>query len=215
MSDLEGDISALQAGRIDPVPAYIERDAEAEAGEISNLPSYVEHEEGQDELQAILAALSAATPTPLKQVDPSIVKEIIQRRRGLAGASNDLKGASKGTSKGRESEERDVPNSTSHRVRDGKTFAEAVIVKTFFRAISRGEAAVVKLFIENLLVTVDTRLAGKTPLLAAVESKQIEMVKQLIQAGAEPDAYGVEVTPTAYFGKYSKIRKLIYLYRRP
>jgi Ankyrin repeat len=180
MSTPEGDISGLQAGRIEPVPVYVEHEESVEAEDNSNLPTYTIHEEGQDELQAIIAILNTAVP--FKRPNPDVISEIIRRQRQLIDVP-DTSGVGKGC-------EYDVPPLDRECT---KWKSEAIIVEGFFDVILKGNVDAVKLFIKNNLVTANTTLQGRTPLLAAVECRKIEMVKQLIEAGAEPDAYGVEV----------------------
>jgi hypothetical protein len=185
MSTPEGDVSGLQTGRIEPVPVYVEHEEIVEVQESSNLPTYAVHEEGQDELQATIAVLNALSPSGT--VGPAVVSEIVRRQKQLI----DVPKASSDKKIGRH----DVPD-LAYPPLEGRTeqrVAEAIISKGFFFAISKGNVDVVKLFIRNNLVTANTTMDGKTPLLVAVASRKIEMVKHLIEAGAEPDAYGVEV----------------------
>lgn len=77
---------------------------------------------------------------------------------------------------------------------DGVTRAKQTIVNAFFNAIDQSKSDAVALFIDNHLVVANTTdLRGRTPLLAAVSTGHIRMVQELIDFGADADAFGVEV----------------------
>ena len=50
------------------------------------------------------------------------------------------------------------------------------------------------LLIENHLVTVNTKMMGMTPLLMAVSEKNVKVVQQLLELGAEPNEFGNPVS---------------------
>lgn len=70
-----------------------------------------------------------------------------------------------------------------------------VIEKSFFSAIEAGEGDLMVLMIENGLVTANTILPSthETPLLRAVRSKNVKLVRKLLDLGAEKDGFGVVV----------------------
>lgn len=69
------------------------------------------------------------------------------------------------------------------------------IVEEFFRAIEREEDESVALLIQNNLVTANTtNRAGGTPLLAAISANVMPIVKQLLDLGADPNAFGQVVS---------------------
>lgn len=71
--------------------------------------------------------------------------------------------------------------------------AQQTIVNAFFNAVEGNKSDTVALFIDNHLTTAQTTdWRGRTPLLAAVTSGHIRMVQELIDFGADPDAFGVE-----------------------
>lgn len=77
---------------------------------------------------------------------------------------------------------------------DEVTRAQQTIVNAFFNAIERNKSELVALFIDNHLVVANTTdWRGRTPLLAAVSTGHIRMVQELIDFGADADAFGVEV----------------------
>lgn len=69
------------------------------------------------------------------------------------------------------------------------------IVAEFFKSIGRGEDIFVALFVQNNLVTANTtNKYGLTPLLAAIASNVMPIVKQLLALGADPNTFGVIVS---------------------
>ena len=68
------------------------------------------------------------------------------------------------------------------------------IVVELFRAIKREDSESISLLIQNNLVTANTRSeAGRTPLLEAISTKIVHLVKELLEFGADPNAFGVVV----------------------
>jgi hypothetical protein len=68
------------------------------------------------------------------------------------------------------------------------------IVMELFRAIKREDSETIALLIQNNLVTANTRNeTGGTPLLEAISTKIIHLVKELLDFAADPNAFGVIV----------------------
>jgi hypothetical protein len=168
----EGDMFAIQSDAVDP------------------LPLYVEYENGQTGLQDLLAALSTT-----------------YRASGLH--QNTLNAFVESQGKAETGPKKSGPPEPIHQYPivpisrkppDDLTRVRQTIVRGFFNAISSEQDEAIALFINNNLVTANTTMeGGKTPLLAAVATKNVRIVKQLLDYGAEPDAFGVEVTRTPYY----------------
>ncbi|KAI0182328.1 hypothetical protein EV127DRAFT_449779 [Xylaria flabelliformis] len=66
------------------------------------------------------------------------------------------------------------------------------IIEGYFRAIREGDHQIIADLLETNAVTTETDDgAGLTPLLAAVDAGHIETVRFLLEAGADPNAFGV------------------------
>lgn len=78
---------------------------------------------------------------------------------------------------------------------DPLTRVKQHIVNELFNAIKREDNEAIDLLIKNNLVTANTTSeAGKTPLLEAIASKNIPLVKELLDYGADVNAFGVVVS---------------------
>lgn len=75
--------------------------------------------------------------------------------------------------------------------RDAKENSFAV--SSLFLAIDLGKEDVVSFLIENDIITPNTKRDVETPLLRAVTKKNVRMVKQLLDLGADKDALGSAV----------------------
>ena len=77
---------------------------------------------------------------------------------------------------------------------DQLTRVKQQIVKELFNAISRGDAEAIALLIQHNLITANTiSETGQTPLLEAVSNKNIAIVKELLDFGADYNKFGVVV----------------------
>jgi len=77
---------------------------------------------------------------------------------------------------------------------DQLTRVKQQIVKELFDAISRDDAEAIALLIQHNLVTANTiSETGQTPLLEAVSKKNIAIVKELLELGADCNSFGVVV----------------------
>lgn len=67
-------------------------------------------------------------------------------------------------------------------------------VSSLFLGIELGKEDVIAYFMENGMVTPNTKRENETPLLRAVTKKQVGVVKQLLDLGADKDAFGSAVS---------------------
>lgn len=153
------------------------------------LPIYSTNDEGHDSLQNVLASVltfgHGGTVLDLETLHK--VTESQQRVAANAKEANEI-----------------VPVLRYPMVReqplaafDGVRRAQQTIVNAFFNAIDRNQSDVVALFIDNHLVVANTTDRwGRTPLLVAVSTGHIRMVQELIDFGADADAFAVEVIET-------------------
>lgn len=74
-----------------------------------------------------------------------------------------------------------------------KAVAERSTIMHYFSAIKDGQEDLISLLIESNLVTASTKMDGKTPLLEAVLNKNVRVVQQLIELGADPNEFGSPV----------------------
>jgi len=71
-----------------------------------------------------------------------------------------------------------------------REIAKAYIITHYFAAIRLGQEDVIDLLIKNHLTTTNTKLGATTPLLMAVSKKNVGVVKQLLDLGADPNEFG-------------------------
>lgn len=77
---------------------------------------------------------------------------------------------------------------------DALTRVKQEIVKELFNAITREDNEAIALLIQHNLVTANTTSkAGQSPLLEAILTKSTPIVKELLDLGADPNAFGVVV----------------------
>jgi ankyrin repeat protein len=176
----EGDISAIAAGRIQPLPTYTEED---------------------DSLSRPL--ISTVDPLDTRHIPPTYEKQ--QSEPKISSSSENGEPLNDQASSARNSGEhndmfpifdQDVRMSISvHEEEDEEAKEKRNVIKGYFEAIGKEQGDVIELFLSRNLVTANTTDEdGQTPLLAAVKTKNVKIVQQLLDAGAEPDAFGVVVS---------------------
>jgi hypothetical protein len=165
MDTPEGDVFAIQSGAMEPLPLYVEQESELSG------------------LQAFIAALPV--PSRLYPLDRDIVNAFIESQTQVeagpkkAGAPDPIM---------------EYPVVPPRQLPDELTRVQQVIVIGFFDAVSKGQDKAISLFINNNLVTANTTSVwGETPLLAAVATKNVRIVQQLLDFGADPNAFSVNV----------------------
>jgi ankyrin repeat protein len=171
MDTPEGDVFAIQSGAMEPLPLYVEQETELSG------------------VEAIIAVLPLSSYW--HALDQNTVKAFIESQAQVETGPKKT-GAPEPIMK--------YPGIPYQAPTDELMPVRQAIVAGFFDSISRGREETVALFINNNLVTANTTNAkGKTPLLAAVATKNVRMVQQLLDFGADPNAFGVEVfTRPAY-----------------
>jgi hypothetical protein len=165
MDTPEGDVFAIQSGSMEPLPLYVEQESEL------------------TDLQALVAALS--TSSILYPLDRDIVNAFVESQAQVeagpkkAGAPEPIM---------------EYPVAQIRQPHDELLRVRQAIVTGLFDAISKGQYEAIALFINNNLVTANTtNERGKTPLLAAVATKNLQIVQELLDFGADPDGFGIEV----------------------
>jgi hypothetical protein len=165
MDTPEGDVFAIQSGTMEPLPLYVEQESELSG------------------LQALIAALPISSP--VHALDRATMNAFIESQAQVeagpkkAGAPEPIM---------------EYPGLLYQGPTDELLRVRQAIVTGFFNAISEGQEDAIALFINNNLVTANTTNARrKTPLLAAVETKNMRIVQELLDFGADPHAFGVVV----------------------
>jgi hypothetical protein len=72
--------------------------------------------------------------------------------------------------------------------------ADMFVIRNYFLAIERGQEDVIALLIENQLVTANTKMSEMTPLLFAISKRNVRVVQQLLNLGADPNEFGSPVS---------------------
>jgi ankyrin repeat protein len=145
------------------------------------LPIYVESEGDEN---CITALPSSPNESPDgESLSPKVTKEGLGSKKQNVDAVFDTAGE-----EGNVYLDQDDPNNPAP---SPESSARALFV-----AIENGQDDVIAILIERNLVTANTKNQdGKTPLLAAVATRNVRIVQELVDFGAEPDAFGVEVRP--------------------
>jgi len=153
--------------------------SEVDSSPIEPLPVYVQNQVPQSPFDAALTRIAISMRIPDARV---ILESFIESQK--APAYNRSHTA---TEPPKPIEEYPIGTEPLTRVKQQ-------IVVELFRAIRKEESETIALLIQNNLVTANTRSeAGRTPLLEAISTKIIHLVKELLDFGADPNAFGVVV----------------------
>ncbi|KAK2811358.1 hypothetical protein FQN50_002235 [Emmonsiellopsis sp. PD_5] len=145
------------------LPPYAETD--------ENLPPYAESGDGGDQVKSFLRGLLWSSDQ--QEIDTNIVQELI---------SSEYQRISENASKTR--------NFYAFE-RFELSYLAICIIRTLFSSIATGDSELISWLLQNRLITADTiNTDGMTPLLAAVKAGRMRIVQELVDFGAEPDAYG-------------------------
>lgn len=200
----EGDVSLIQAGVIQPLPTYTEHDESVSEPLLSSVdpndrrhvpPAYAEEITPVVDENSSLLQESKNVKTDIYNGNATS-DQLESIARFLPVDPDALQGADLGL--GVEEEEVDAAYT---RVLEEQEAArkKANVVRGFFNGIKFENSEAIDLFISRGLVTANTiDEDGRTPLLAAVATKNVKIVQQLLDAGAEPDAFGVTVSRGAF-----------------
>lgn len=145
--------------------------------ECTELPLYVQDEVPQNPFDALLTRIAA----PISTTYPNAYNILV--------ASNGLE-----KSKSREPIDH-YPFVKGDSIPDESTRVNQQIVMELFDSIRREDAESVALLIQHNLVTANTTSQrGQTPLLEAISTKNIDMVKEVLRLGADFNKFGVVVS---------------------
>lgn len=175
MDTPEGYISGIQSGRIQPLPTYTVIDTSSHPSVSAVEPSDTRHIPPTYSKESASSSANT-TPNPDEEEANPILDTTAPFRDDFDYTFGGRWPGRPLTEEERQSRERES------------------IVRQFFTAISESKDDVIDLYMTRNLVTANTKnIDGKTPLLAAVDAKNVKVVQQLLDAGAEPDAFGVVV----------------------
>lgn len=184
MDTPEGEISAIQSGRLQPLPTYTELDNSTEPLISTVDPSDTRHIPPTYTQDTPLSESKAGTSFLITDELPFVPIPVPERVHISSSPlyHDDLYGMPP------------LPDDPADDTEESRERRRQETVKSFFSAIKEGKEEVIDLFLTRNFVTANTIDAwGKTPLLAAVETRNMRTVQQLLDAGAEPDAFGVTV----------------------
>ena len=147
------------------------------------LPLYVQDQVPQSSFDALLTRIAA----PISTMHPdarTILESFVESQKAPA-----YDGPEK--SKSREPIDH-YPLVEAGSIPDELTRVKQQIVRELFNAITREDAEAIALLIQLNLVTANTTgVNGQTPLLAAISTKNIAIVKGLLDLGADCNNFGV------------------------
>jgi ankyrin repeat protein len=152
--------------------------SEVDPSLIEPLPSYDQNQLPQNPFDAVLTRIVISTSNPNARVT---LESFIESQKAPAYS-------------GSQSAEAPKPIEEYPMGTELLTRVKQQIVVELFRAIRREDSESISLLIQNNLVTANTRSeTGRTPLLEAISTKIIHLVKELLDFGADPNAFGVVV----------------------
>ena len=150
------------------------------------LPLYVQDQVPQSLFDALLTRIAA----PISTTHPdarTILESFIESQKAPAYNGS-------GESKSREPINH-YPLVEAGSIADELTCVKQQIVKELFLAIRREDAEAIAFLIQHNLVTANTTSeTGQTPLLEAVSTKNIAIVKEVLDFGADCNKFGVVVS---------------------
>ncbi|KLJ06065.1 hypothetical protein EMPG_10509 [Blastomyces silverae] len=170
--------SALYTPVVDELPVYVERE--------DGLPQYPGDEDDQDRVQSLLNKL--LKPHDASQLDPHIVKDLLRdEHRRLSDIISSR--AQFGTYR-------------HELAADELSFLALAINRLLFASISTGKSEPISWLISQKLITPDILdTDGMSPLLAAVKTGRTRTIQELVDLGAEPDAYAISGFRSLYVGR--------------
>ncbi|KIM48653.1 hypothetical protein M413DRAFT_437838 [Hebeloma cylindrosporum] len=140
------------------------------------LPGYVQDQLPQSTFDAVVTRIATAS----RELDArEILESFIESQKAPAY-------------EGSQKPEAPKPIEEYPRGTDPLTGVKQQIVAELFLAITREDSETIAVLIQNNLVTANTKdRTGRTPLLAAISTTFIHLVKELLDFGADPNAFGV------------------------
>ena len=145
---------------------------------IEPLPDYIQDQVPQSTFDAVVTRIAIATREPDARV---ILESFIESQKAPAYEGSQKAEAPKPIE--------EYPEGT-----EPLTRVKQQIVIELFLAIRREDSETIAVLIQNNLVTANTKSeTGGTPLLEAISTKIIHLVKELLDFGADPNAFGVVV----------------------
>jgi len=152
--------------------------SEVDPSHIEPLPDYVQNQPPQSTFDAVVTRIAIATREPDAR---AILESFIESQKAPAYEGSQKTEAPKPIG--------EYPKGT-----DPLTRVKQQIVRELFLAILREDSETIAVLIQNNLVTANTRSeGGRMPLLEAISTKIIHLVKELLDFGADPNAFGVVV----------------------
>jgi hypothetical protein len=156
--------------------------SEFDPSPIEPLPDYVQDQLPQSTFDAVVTRIAIATSRTTREPDARVILEsFIESQKAPAYEGSQKAEAPKPIE--------EYPEGT-----EPLTRVKQQIVVELFLAITREDSETIAVLIQNNLVTANTRSeTGRTPLLVAISTKIIHLVKELLDFGADPNAFGVMV----------------------
>jgi hypothetical protein len=186
-------VAAVSSTMVEPLPLYIQdlalsppQLAAGSSAMVEPLPLYVQDQVPQSPFDMLLTRIAV----PISTTHPdarTILESFVESQK--APAYN-------GPEKYKSHEPIDhYPVVAVGFITDGLMRVKQQIVKELFDAVSREDAEAIALLIQHNLVTANTTSeTGQTPLLEAISKKNIAIVKELLDLGADCNGFGVVVS---------------------